>query len=223
MRIGGFVKSSLVDYPGRVSAVVFTQGCNFRCPYCHNKELVIPSCYKESLPEQDVLRFLEKRKDILQGVVVTGGEPLLQQDLPSFLQKIKDIGYLIKLDTNGSYPDKLKGLLEAGLVDFIAMDVKAPLEKYSDLAGVEVDTQAIEKSIKIILNSGVDYLFRTTIVRPLFEEGDFEKILSLIKGSRSYVLQNFVPQDSVLDSSLLDQRHYSDEEYEEIKSRWQKG
>ncbi len=220
MRIGGFLKFSLVDYPGKVAAVIFTQGCNFRCRYCHNKKLVLPECFEDPIPEKEVFDFLEKRKGVLQGVVITGGEPTLQKDLAGFLEKVKGMGYALKLDTNGSSPHVLKDVITAGLVDFIAMDIKAPLERYSAIAGVEVDTQAIGESIDIISNSGVDHLLRTTVVRSLFCDEDFGKISSLIADSPRYVLQRFSHRETVLDTTLLDKRTYSDEEFDRLQKAW---
>jgi pyruvate formate lyase activating enzyme len=172
MRIGGLQKFSLIDYPGRISAIVFTQGCNFRCPYCHNPELVDPVQYGPVLPEEEVISFLEKRRGKLDAVTMTGGEPTLQPDLDRFLQEIKKMGYLIKLDTNGSMPDTLERLIHAGLVDYLAMDVKGPLKKYGQIAGTEVQTRKIRKSIALIANSGIDHEFRTTVVRSQLDNED---------------------------------------------------
>lgn len=135
MQIGGLQKFSLLDYPGKISAVVFTQGCNFRCPYCHNPELVDPARYQECLPEEEIFSFLETRRGKLEAVTVTGGEPTLQKSLAPFLRRIKDMGFLVKLDTNGSRPDVLEELLRQKLIDYIAMDIKAPLEKYEAVTG----------------------------------------------------------------------------------------
>ncbi len=218
--IGGFQKLSLIDYPGKVAAVVFTQGCNFRCPFCHNRELVIPSEFKPLIPEEEVTSFLAQRKDKLQGVVVTGGEPTIQPDLFPFLQKIKELGYAVKLDTNASHPEVIERLLAAQLVDFFAVDIKAPLEKYPELAGVAVDPQRVRRGIELVLHSGVDHMFRTTIVKPLFSSQDFEQIAALIKGARQYVLQEFVTRKTVLDPALLDKGQYSDREFNELKEKW---
>lgn len=213
MRIGGLQKTSLIDYPGRVAAVVFTQGCNFRCPFCHNAELVLPSCFREVIEEDSVIRFLTTRIDKLQGVVVTGGEPAIQEDLPDFLQKIKVMGYQVKLDTNGSRPAVLKHLIDQKLVDFIAMDVKGPLDRYDDIAGVKVNPRLIEESIDLVIQSGVEYLFRTTFPKPLLGEQDIPGLLALVQKADHFHLQPFVPQEKILDPSLLDKAHYGDEEF----------
>jgi len=163
MKIGGFQRFSLIDYPAKISAIIFTQGCNFRCPYCHNPELVDPKLFTSAIDEDLILSFLRKRVGKLDGVVITGGEPLLQHDLIEFIKKVKEMGYLIKLDTNGSYPEKLERLLD--LIDYIAMDIKAPLEKYHDVVRTDVCTEKIMESITIILNGDIDYEFRTTVVK----------------------------------------------------------
>ena len=154
MKIGGLQKTSLLDYPDTISAIVWTVGCNFRCPFCYNRDIVLGNV--ELISEDEVLSFLKKRFDMLEGLVITGGEPLIQADIVEFAEKIKKIGYLIKIDTNGMYPEKLKELIDKKLVDYIAMDIKAPKKKYETLTGVKTDIKKIEKSIDIIKNSGVD-------------------------------------------------------------------
>ena len=222
MQIGGFQKFSLIDYPGVISAVVFLQGCNYRCPYCHNSELVIPSKFRETIPEGEVTSFLLERKERLQGVVVTGGEPTLQEDLLPFLKKIKDVGLKIKLDTNGSRPDVLKKIIGEGLVDLFCMDIKAPFEKYDVLCGTSVNVDDVKRSIQWILASGLDHQFRTTVVKSLLTKEDIQKIPALVEGAQAYVLQNYVYHDGVLEESLLDVGHYNDEEFDEMKEsiRW---
>lgn len=163
MLIGGLHKHSLIDYPDRIAAVVFTQGCNFRCPYCHNPSLVYPEHYGALIDTEEVLGFLQKRQGLLDGVVITGGEPLLQQDIEQFILSVKRMGYKVKLDTNGSMPEMLQALLSNGLVDYVAMDYKAPLRAYSRVASVEVDTEKIMESVSHIVNSGVHYEIRTTL------------------------------------------------------------
>jgi pyruvate formate lyase activating enzyme len=180
MLIGGLQRSSLVDYPGHISAVIFTQGCNFRCPFCHNPQLVDPAHFEPPVDEDDVFHFLQSRIGRLEAVVVTGGEPLMHSDLPALLTRLRALGYRIKLDTNGSFPDQLSAVVSARLVDFIAMDIKAPFERYDELAGVPVDLEAIRKSIDIIENADVGYLFRTTLAEPLLGEADIRKILELL-------------------------------------------
>lgn len=221
MQIGGLVKLSLVDYPGKPSAVIFTQGCNFRCSYCHNRELVIPACFQSTIPQHEIMRFLEKRQGFLSGVVVSGGEPTLQKGLLDFLQTVKCLGYSVKLDTNGSRPDVLKAAIAEKLVDFVAMDVKAPLESYSKIAGVSVDSTLIEQSIGIIRDSGVDYQFRTTLVRPLLGFDDIPKLFSLVHGVKSYVLQNFRPCESILDPVLLSCGPFEHNEFLNLQEKWE--
>jgi pyruvate formate lyase activating enzyme len=194
MLIGGLQRSSLVDYPRHVSAVIFTQGCNFRCPYCHNPQLVEPARFGQPLDIEDVFRFLQSRIGRLQAVVVTGGEPLVHDDLPALLARIRAMGYLVKLDTNGSFPDKLSAVVSAGLVDFIAMDIKAPLRRYGELAGVHVDVGALQKSIGIIKACGVDYLFRTTMAEPLLGEDDICEIRTFLGPGAHYSVQPLNPR-----------------------------
>ncbi len=204
MKIGGLQRCSLIDYPGRICAILFTQGCNFRCPYCHNPELVDPERYGPLLVDQ-VLPFLAKRRGMLDAVTVSGGEPTLQGDIEPFLQEIRDMGYLVKLDTNGSLPEVLERLLANRMVDYVAMDIKAPLEKYGEIAGVEVDPRRIRDSIRVILNAGVAHEFRTTVVRSRFEASDLADIAGLLTGARLHVLQPFVPTRA-LDPHLLSEQ-----------------
>lgn len=218
MKIGGFQKLSLIDYPSRISAVVFTQGCNFRCDYCHNPELVDPSQYQNLISEKEILTFLKKRKGDLDAVVITGGEPLLQIDLEDFLKKIKVLGYLIKLDTNGSFPEKLRKIIKEKLVDYIAMDIKGPLDKYQKISNSKIEQNKIEESIKLIMDSGIDYEFRTTIVRSQLSGNDFTKIGEMIKGAKLYALQKFVPSKT-LNPAFIKEVSYSDEELEKIKKK----
>lgn len=193
MLIGGLQRCSLVDYPGHVSAVIFTQGCNFRCPYCHNPQLVDPARFGQPLDVDEVFRFLQSRIGRLQAVVVSGGEPLVHDDLPALLGRIRELGYLVKLDTNGSFPGRLSAVVSAGLVDFIAMDIKAPFGRYGELAGVPIDIEAIRESIRIIRESGVDYLFRTTLAEPLLGEDDIRTIRELLGPAEHYRVQPINP------------------------------
>lgn len=193
MVIGGLHRSSLIDYPGIISAVVFTQGCNFRCPYCHNPELVYPDLYRIPIPENDVLLFLEKRARLLDGVVISGGEALLQGDLRRFVERIRAVGYPVKLDTNGSLPNVLSAVIRERLVDYIAMDIKAPFRKYETVAGVRVDTDSVRESIRIIVESGVKYQFRTTKVDILLDDQDIEEIREYIGNEACYVVQQMNP------------------------------
>jgi pyruvate formate lyase activating enzyme len=215
MKIGGLQKVSLIDYPGRISAIVFTQGCNFRCPYCHNPELVDPAQYGPLLSEDDVVGFLEKRRGKLDAVTVTGGEPTLQPDLDRFLQRIKGMGYLAKIDTNGSNPDILKKLIRDGLVDYLAMDVKGPLHKYDLIASVKVDTAKIQRSIGLIAASGIEHEFRTTVVHSQLDRDDLISTAKLVKKGL-YVLQSFVSSKS-LDPQFITEAPYPPEELADIR------
>ena len=216
MKIGGLIKTSLIEYPGRISAVIFTQGCNFRCPYCHNPELVEPALFNTPIAESKIFDFLERRKKYLEAIVITGGEPCLQNDLIDFIRKVKDMSYLVKLETNGSFPDVISQIIEKGIVDFISMDVKGPPDKYDIIVGVKVDISKIKESIDLIISSGIDSEFQTTVVKSMFEKEDFEKIGNLIKGAKIYTLQKFVPSKT-LNPEFLQEKTYSDEELEEIK------
>lgn len=190
MLIGGLQKTSLIDFPKKIAAIVFTHGCNFRCPYCHNPELVTGG--QGDITQEYVLNFLENRRGKLDGVVVTGGEPCLQKDLPDFLRILKEMDYAVKLDTNGSHYKMLKSIIDDELTDYIAMDIKAPVEKYETVANTNFNVQNIIKSIDLIMNSGVDYEFRTTVVKNLLSPQDFEKIGFLADGAEKYFIQNFL-------------------------------
>ena len=212
MKIGGFQGFSLIDYPGKISAIIFTQGCNFRCPFCHNQELVRPRRFNEPISEGWVFDFLSERKQFLDGVVVSGGEPTLQKDLIPFLGKIKKLGFCVKLDTNGSSPKVLQEVIANRLVDFIAMDVKAPWAKYNTLAGKNINLSHIKESIEMIAKSGLPHLFRTTCVKKYLTRSDFAEIWQMLDKTPSYVMQPFVPSEKVLDKSLLEGNQYLDEE-----------
>ena len=200
MRLGGLQKTTLIDYPEKVSAIVWTVGCNFRCPFCYNKEIVTGDV--ELIPEQQVFSFLKKRKNMLEGLVVTGGEPLLQDDIENFCKKVKKLDYLVKIDTNGSFPERLQKLIHDGLVDYIAMDVKAPLGKYEGITNVKVDVEKIKRSIKIIRSSSVDHEFRTTFVPGFLEMQDILEISDLLKGAKRFYLQQFKPISPMLSRDL---------------------
>jgi anaerobic ribonucleoside-triphosphate reductase activating protein len=220
MIIGGFQKFSLIDYPGKICAIVFTQGCNFRCPYCHNPELIDPNVSQNSqniTSEDDVFSFLEKRKGKLDAVEITGGEPTLQQGLLEFLKKIKDMGYLAKLDSNGSRPEVIEKIIRLKIVDYLAMDVKAPLEKYQEITCSNINPNKIKKSIELVMNSGLDYEFRTTVIKSQLSEEDIIEIVKLIKGANLYVLQKFIPSKT-LNPKFLSKASYSDEEFEYLKA-----
>ena len=226
MKISGLQKLTLLDFPGKTAATIFTGGCNMRCPFCHNALLVTELSDADDFSEEEVLSYLKKRKGILDGVCITGGEPLLQKDIASFIGKIKELGLSVKLDTNGSYPDKLKSLVEAGLIDYIAMDIKNSKEKYSETVGIkDFDIASVSESISYIMSCGIDYEFRTTIVRELHEIQDIEKIGEWIKGAKRYFLQNFVDSGNLIGDNLsahsretLDSMRISAEKYVDFVS-----
>jgi pyruvate formate lyase activating enzyme len=218
MKIGGLQRVSLIDYPGLISAVVFLQGCNFKCGYCHNPELVDPSLFRTCIRENDVMEFLETRKGKLDAVSITGGEPTIKERLPSFIKHIKKMGYAVKIDTNGARPHVVKSLLDEKLLDFIAMDVKAPPEKYKNIANAQVHPESIRESIQLILKAGIPYEFRTTIVESQLDEDDILKIADMISGANKYVLQKFVPTKT-LDSRFLKEKSFSDEKLQQIKNQ----
>ncbi len=189
MKIAGLEKLSFVDYPGMLAAVFFTTGCNFRCYYCHNSRL-IPREGPAAMTVDDALEWLDSRNGFLDAVVISGGEPTLDPGLAPFIRRVRERGYLVKLDTNGYRPQVLETLLDEGLVDYVAMDVKAPREKYGGTCGVTLDTSRIDRSIKTIMAAGVDYEFRTTVV-PQLDENDVLSIARWLRGARRYVLQQF--------------------------------
>ncbi len=192
MRIGGFQKLTLVDFPGKVAATVFTQGCNFRCGYCHNPELVLPQFFQAPLPAEEIFNYLNDRRGKIEGVVITGGEPTIQKGLEFFIARIKKMGFAVKLDTNGSLPEILSSLIKLKLLDYIAMDVKSSLGTYSQITGVASDTTKILESIDLIIKSGIPYQFRTTLVKEFCSEKDLRDIRLLIRQADHYVLQPFV-------------------------------
>lgn len=216
-KIGGFQRFSLIDYPGKISCIVFTQGCNFRCPYCYNIELVLPERFGETIPEEDILQFLNLRIGKLEGVVITGGEPTIHTGLKDFILKVKKLPFSVKLDTNGSMPEVIEELLKDGLIDYVAMDVKAPPHKYMEVVRAKVDIKAIHKSINLIMSSGVDYEFRTTVVKQQLTKEDIIKIAEIIEGAKRYYLQKFLP-GKTLDPTFSNKTTYSDEEFGEILS-----
>lgn len=216
MYIEGLQKLTLLDYPEKMACTVFTHGCNFRCPFCHNASLVVEGA-SQRISIDELKEFFQKRKGILDGVCITGGEPLLQKDIKEFIELIKSYGYLVKLDTNGSYPEKLKELVNAGVLDYVAMDVKAPPEKYPILTGVDgFDITPINESICFLKEGKVPYEFRTTVVKEFHEPQDFVKIGEWIKGCEKYYLQQFVDSGDVISGGLS---AYSSEEMEEIRQK----
>ena len=203
MLIAGLQKLTLLDYPQKLAATLFTPGCNFRCPFCHNAPLVITPGDAPLIQEEEVLSFLERRKGILDGVCITGGEPLMQKDIASFIEKIKAMGFLVKLDTNGSYFSELKALISDGLVDYVAMDIKNSRENYAKTsAATPAMLSEIEKSVTLLLEGKVEYEFRTTVINEFHTEHDFYLIGRWIKGASLYVLQSFRDSENVIQTGL---------------------
>lgn len=201
MLIKGFQTLTVLDFPGRTACTVFTGGCNFRCPFCHNA-LLVTDFDDVVYSEEAIFEHLERRKNVLDGVAVTGGEPLLQKDIERFLYEIKEKGFAVKLDTNGSFPDKLDGILQLGLADYVAMDIKNCPEKYAETVGVEnFDIAPINESIEILKNSGVDYEFRTTVTKNFHTLDDIRKTAEWIKGAPRYFLQNFEDSGNLIDGN----------------------
>jgi pyruvate formate lyase activating enzyme len=190
MRIAGLQKNSMVDFPGKISAVVFTQGCNMNCGYCHNRRLIKSTGENEIYDEESVLAFLEKRRGLLDGVVVSGGEPTLQKDLRYFIERVRKMGYKIKLDTNGTNPECLRELIGSSLLDYVAMDIKAPLCKYGQICCSPVNIVKVTESIEILKSSFIEYEFRTTYT-PELDDDDLRDISRIIKGAKKYVLQQY--------------------------------
>ncbi|MFZ5559652.1 MAG: anaerobic ribonucleoside-triphosphate reductase activating protein [Patescibacteria group bacterium] len=218
MLIGGLQKLTLVDYPGKVVATVFLIGCNFRCPFCQNPELVDPDEIKKQpeISEKEFSNFLDQRKGLIDGVCITGGEPTIHKDLIDFIKKIKQKGFLIKLDTNGSNPEVLEKLIKSKLLDFISMDIKTSWSKYDLATGVKVDLEKIKKSAEIIKNSGIDYEFRTTIVPGLVGKEDVERMGEWLKGAKNFALQQF-QNKKVLDKSFEKIQPYPEGTLKEFK------
>ncbi len=202
LKIGGLQKITLLDFPGCVACTVFTSGCNFRCPYCHNAPLVDKLPEDELSDDSEVFELLGKRRGVLDGVAITGGEPLMQNDIKDFIVRVKSMGFKVKLDTNGSFPERLKELISEGLLDYIAMDIKAPLERYKEVAGNGAVADKIKESIDIIKSSGVPYEFRTTVVKELHSESDFEAVGKLIEGADKYYIQCFKDSGNILHDGL---------------------
>ena len=197
MKLGGLQKMTLLDFPGRVACTVFTVGCNFRCPFCHNRSLVVSPAVPE-FSQDDFFAFLRKRKGLLDGVAVTGGEPLLHPDMPAFLEKIRSLGFAVKLDTNGAFPDRLRAILEAGLADYVAMDVKNSPEKYEQTAGAAGLLPQVERSVALLLEGKTPFEFRTTLVDELHEASDFAAIGRWIAGAERYFIQGYVDSGDIL-------------------------
>ncbi len=203
MEFKGFNKSSLIEYPEKIVSVVFTGGCNFRCPFCHNKDLVLNPDKIPGISEKEIIDYMEKKRKWIDGIAITGGEPTLHKELPAFIKKVKDKDFLIELETNGTNPEMVEHLIKEKLVDYFAMDIKAPLDedKYYKVTGKFGEKKKmlenIKKTISIIQKSGVDYEFRTTFVPGLLTKGDIYTIAEQLKGSKRYVIQKFLPKSTV--------------------------
>lgn len=203
MKINGFQKLTLLDYPEKMACIVFTAGCNFRCPFCHNASLVTHIDNSLIYTEEEIFAYLKKRKGLLDGVCISGGEPLLQPDIEEFIKKVKELGYAVKLDTNGSFPDKLISIVNKGLIDYVAMDIKNCREKYPKTSGVSnFKIEDIEKSIEFLLNGTVDYEFRTTVAEGLHTVEDIEKIADRLSGANKYFLQNFTDSGDIIGEKM---------------------
>ena len=214
MIITGIQKLSLLDFPGRLCCTIFTAGCNLRCPFCHNFELTDASHCENTVREDELLSFLHKRIRLQDGICVSGGEPLLQNDLPEFLKKCKDIGLYTKLDTNGFFPDKLKKLCDSGLLDYIAMDIKSSPAGYAEATGVkDIDFTRFKESIRLLIEGSVPYEFRTTVVRELHTREDMLEIAKLLHGATTYRIQSFADSDNVPVAGLS---AYSEDELKEF-------
>ena len=209
MKIAGLSKLTLLDFPGRMACIVFTEGCNFRCPFCHNASLVTHTSENSEISEEEFFAFLKKRKGILDGVVITGGEPTIAEGLYEFIAEVRRIGYPVKLDTNGSFPDRVKRLLDDGMLDYIAMDIKTVRERYPEVTGVSVDYDKISRSIELIRKSGIPHEFRTTVVRGLHTQEDIVGIARMLGSEESYYLQGFVDSGDILSEGCA---AFSDEE-----------
>ena len=219
MRIGAIEKFTLIDFPGTIACVIYTIGCNFRCPYCHNPELVDETVGQE-LTEEDVFTFLKTRKGKLDGVVITGGEPTMHSDLVSVIGQIKKMGFKVKLDSNGTNPEVLKKVISEELVDCIAMDIKSPLRSYNQTVSAAVDIDSIKKSIDLLINSSIDYEFRTTLIKCLVEPEDVVEIGKEIQGAKRYYLQKFIPT-KILNPQFLKKTTYSDSELLDLQTQVQ--
>jgi len=222
MEFKGFEKLSLIEYPGKIVAVVFTGGCNFRCPFCQNPDLVLNSAKLPSICEEEVINYLISKRKWLDGLAITGGEPTIHKGLPDFLAKVKKVGFLVELETNGSEPLMMKDLIDNHLIDYVAMDIKSPLvwEKYKEAAGIDNKElfERVKQSLKLLLKSRVRYEFRTTVVPGLLTEEDIIKIAERIKGAKRYVLQQFIAEKT-LQENYKNIKPYSLEELEKIKKR----
>jgi pyruvate formate lyase activating enzyme len=197
MKIGGMQKVSLIDFPGKIACVLFTQGCNFRCQFCHNESLVLPNKFGIPMDERKIFDFLNDKKGKIEAVVISGGEPTLQSNLEDFLRKIKELGFLTKLDTNGSRPDVLENLYKVKLLDYVAMDIKHRFDMYTIITDTPVNIDNIKRSVDLIKNSNVSYEFRTTVVSAFHSFSDINSIISQLSGAQRFVIQEFVPEHAM--------------------------
>ncbi len=199
MIIGGLQKLTLIDYPGKLAATVFLTGCNFSCSWCYSSELVLPEKIKKQarISEKEFFKFLKEKKGLLEGIVLCGGEPTINSDLPEFVKKIKKMGYAVKIDTNGSFPEMLRHLIDKKLIDYVALDIKAPKEKYEKVTGGGTNVKYVERSVSFLKENKIDYEFRTTVVPTFLEKEDILKIAKWIFGARKYYLQNFRPEKTL--------------------------
>jgi pyruvate formate lyase activating enzyme len=215
MIIGGLTKFSLIDYPGHTCAIIFTQGCNFRCPYCQNPELVLPEMFTEKIPTREIIEFLKKRAGLLDAVEFTGGEPTMQIDLIEFAREIKDMGFKIKVDTNGTIPETIEEGLKARTIDYIAMDIKASLDRYEEVVKVSVNKENIKRSIEIIMKDAPDYEFRTTVIKGFHDKDEIERIGKTVNGASKFFIQR--PQFYKTVEKGFKREPFSNIELEEFK------
>ena len=203
MKIHGFQKLTMLDFPGKTACTVFTGGCNMRCPFCHNADLVLDPGAYPVIPEEEVIELLERRRGILDGVCVTGGEPMLQKDLPLFAEKVKKLGFLVKIDTNGTFPSELRYMLNEGLCDYVAMDIKNTPEKYGQTVGrADFDLSGVTESVGVLRGSSVPHEFRTTVTKTFHEYGDLETVADLLGPGQNYYLQAYRASEKVMDGSV---------------------
>ena len=206
MNIGGFQEISLLDYPGKVATIIWTTGCNFRCPFCYNPDMVLDTT--DHVPVDDFLAFLRQRTGKIDAVSISGGEPLLQKDISDFITRIKDLGFLVKIDTNGSFPTKLEGLIDKDLVDYVSMDVKSSKKNYAEITKISIDIDDIDQSIQLIKNKSPDYEFKTTVIPTYHREKDIIEIAKWIKGAKRYYLQQFKSDTALLSSETASVKPY---------------
>ena len=227
MQFNGFQKTSLIEWPGKIVSIVWVAGCNFRCPFCYNRDLVLKNTDLKIFEESKILEYLEENKNLIDGLMITGGEPTLQPELADFLAKVHQLELKVGIESNATHPEIIENLLKNKLVDYLAVDIKAPLEKdkYKKLTGVEIDVEKIKKSIKLIKDSDIEYEFRTTIIPNLLNKKDILEISQTLKGAQRYVIQQFIPQETMINHDLVEIKPYSKEELlaieREIKDNFQ--